>query len=78
MCVVVLGVLLCIVVATVDKDELLKMQKEFHKLSKKHGHKNTISREDFGEALKIVGVRESGTYAVCMCVCAHPGLHGTW
>lgn len=55
-------------VATVDKDELLKMQKEFHKLSKKHGHKNTISREDFGEALKIVGVRESGTYAVCVYV----------
>ena len=69
---VLCALLLFIVVATVDKDELLKMQKEFHKIAKKQGNPNTVSREEFAQALKIVGVRESGTYAVCMRVC-QPG-----
>lgn len=49
------------VCAAVDKKELLKLQKEFHKLSRKNTDSDhTITRAQFAEALTIVGIRESG------------------
>ena len=47
---------------TVNKDELLALQKQFNKLAKKnHNNDHTISRAEFQQALKLVGIVEAGT-----------------
>lgn len=48
--------------APVDKDELLALQKQFQKLSKKdHKNDTTITRKQFHEALKLVKVEATDT-----------------
>ena len=42
-----------------DKAELLAMQKKFNELAQRSGNPATINREEFQEALEIVGVAES-------------------
>lgn len=50
------------VAAPVDKDELLELQKQFQKLSKKdHKNDTTITRKQFHEALKLVKVEATDT-----------------
>ena len=43
-----------------NKDELLALQKQFNKLAKKnHNNDHTISRSEFQQALKLVGIVEA-------------------
>ena len=50
----------CVACCAVTRDELLKLQQEFQKLSKDHaGNHATIDRSGFEKALALVKVRES-------------------
>jgi Ca2+-binding EF-hand superfamily protein len=44
-----------------EKQELLALQRKFHELAKRGGNVNTISRNEFREALESVGISESDT-----------------
>ena len=46
-------------VTHIDKRELLGLQRQFHSLAQREGNPNTISREEFQEALAQVSIVES-------------------
>ena len=47
----------------VDKPELMTLQKKFREIAQRQGNPSSVTREEFTEALNIVGIAESGEHA---------------
>mmetsp|Transcript_33602 Transcript_33602/g.106190 ORF Transcript_33602/g.106190 Transcript_33602/m.106190 type:complete len:199 (-) Transcript_33602:367-963(-) len=46
-------------VTRIEKDQLRTLQRKFMELAKRQGNPNTITSDEFGEALQAVGIHES-------------------